>query len=94
VQLTIGVFKFAIDPLSSGVTKRIDQRFPSNAVNLLPDGWSQWLLATFDADAKVQTGLGGNFLTNGGQSRNQIQWTRARTETLNGIPGLPLSPAP
>src|SRR6516225_10877198 len=71
------------------MTKRIDQRFFTNAVNLLPDVWSQWLLAAFDADAKVDIGRHPEFLLNPGQRQNQVPGAGVgRTQTLNRGPAF------
>ena len=82
----VGVFQFKIDALCSGMTKGVEQGLSSNAVNLLLDRRPQRLLLAEDTDVKVHTGLRREFVTNCGQSHNQIQWARVRrTETLNGI---------
>ena len=88
-KVTVGEFQFKIDALCSGMTKGVEQGLSSKTVNFLLDRRPQRLLLADDTDAKVHTGLSRNFLTNGGQSHNQIQWARVRrTEILNGLPAF------
>ena len=72
-QVTVGIFKLENDAPGSGMTKRIEQGFFANPVQLLADGRLERLLAADNTDAEIQLWRDHEFPANARQGRNQVR---------------------
>src|SRR5260221_13286653 len=72
-QVTVGIFKLEIDAPGSGMTKRIDQGFFANPVQLLADGRLERLLAADNTEVETYIRRDHEFPANARQGCNQVR---------------------
>jgi hypothetical protein len=77
-QLTVGIFKFDLDPCGLRVTKCVDESLPANSINLMLDGQVERPLLSDNSDPKFNVGWNCEFALNARKGLNQVQGDTVR----------------
>jgi hypothetical protein len=72
-QLTVGIFKFDLNPCGSRVTKCVDESLVANSIDLMLDAQTQRPLLSDNSEPKFNVEWNCEFALNARKGLNQVQ---------------------